>query len=387
MVSVRRFTASHPSSSPRPQPPTPRHTPAPCLPRWSARDAWGHERSIYGAQPCGARKHSPARDACPQVARTSANHEARRRAPSAGMAIDEVHRRAGAKGFVTLHDVRASGVHPRTFYRHAGQIGWVSRYRGLWVGTGELDPRELIAAAVAASGGDVLVTGASALFLAGVLNRAPEQVELLVPAARRLASKDGICLHRTTTYEAVRYQHRGAVRAAAVPRAFADAAAHACVNQLCRDIATAVRLRCCSLARIQRELRVRQRFPGSGRLRRAHALLSGELVHSGGERLGRRLLRAEGFRPHSRPLAVEVRGRPIAEIDIPFPSILYGVEVDGPHHLLPDVAAADRARDRTLDRQGWVIDRFYWFELEERPAWFVTEVTRRLRQLGATRRT
>jgi very-short-patch-repair endonuclease len=80
------------------------------------------------------------------------------------------------------------------------------------------------------------------------------------------------------------------------------------------------------------------------------------------------------------------RQRNVAEIDIPFLDLLYGVEIDGPPHLLPEVAARDRKRDRMLRRDcGIDIDRYLWFELEEEPARFVREVTTRLRDLRAQR--
>lgn len=146
--------------------------------------------------------------------------------------IDDLHRTAGAKGFVSTGDVRDAGVAPRTFQRHARQVAWEPRYRSIWVPPGALDAHRQIEAAVAASSGEVLATGRTALFLAGVVGDPPQNVELLVPAHRRLAAKEGICLHRTTVYEQVRYQHRSGVRTAAFPRAFADAAAHAHVNSL-----------------------------------------------------------------------------------------------------------------------------------------------------------
>lgn len=126
------------------------------------------------------------------------------------------------------------------------------------------------------------------------------------------------------------------------------------------------------------EIDARKRYPGRANLRRAYGLLTGEIVHSGSERLARRLLRGADLSFGAKPLPIEVAGRLIAEIDIPFAPHRYGVEVDGPHHLLPNVAAADRARDRTLEQVGWKIDRFYWFEVEERAAYFVAEVQRAL---------
>ena len=118
-------------------------------------------------------------------------------------------------------------------------------------------------------------------------------------------------------------------------------------------------------------------------LRRAYAAVSGEENHSDGERNAKRLLRADGLRFHPKPLTVEHNGRMVAELDIPFPEILYAVEVDGPHHLLPDVAAADRQRDRALKRINWRIDRFFWFEVEDRPEWFVNQVRKAVAEHSA----
>lgn len=138
---------------------------------------------------------------------------------------------------------------------------------------GEPGSRQLIAA-VTATGGDVLVTGRSALFLDGIVDVPPATVELLVSASRRLASKEGICLHRTSVYDSIRSQSRGPVRIASIPRAFADCAQHVTVNDLCRDIATAIRKRRLVLSNVAAELDARKKFPGSGKLRTAHGLLS-----------------------------------------------------------------------------------------------------------------
>lgn len=298
------------------------------------------------------------------------------------MSLRHVHQRAGERGFVTTSHVTEAGVAASSFTTHAAAIGWSPRFWRVWVPAGVvLEYPRLCAAAVASIGGDVMVTGATALYLDGLVPQPPRSIELLLPHARHVAPRTGTCLHRTVTFDQVRGHHRGELVLPPTSRALADHAAHVCVNDMCRDIATALRMRRCSMTGIRRELDARKRFPGRATLRQAHGLLTGEIVHSTGERLARRLLRGAGMRFGNKPLSVEVDGRLTAEIDIPFERIRYGVEIDGPHHLLPNVAAADRARDRTLERAGWTIDRFYWFEVEERASYFVAEVQRRLASL------
>lgn len=290
---------------------------------------------------------------------------------------------AGTRGFVTTTNVAEAGVASSSFTTHAAAIGWTPRHWRVWVPAGvALDYPRRCAAAAASVGSDVLVTGSSALYLDGVLAQPPPSVELLLPTGRHVAPRDGVCIHRTVTFDGLRRHNRGELVLPPASRSLADLAAHSGLNDLCLGIATALRTRQCTLAAIGRELDARKRFPGRARLRRAHGLLLGEIVHSADERLARRLLRAAGMRPASKPLPVEINGRLVAEIDIPFPKILYGVEVDGPHHLLAHVAAADRARDRKLQKVGWTIDRFYWFEIEERASYFVAEVRRQLDRIA-----
>ena len=299
------------------------------------------------------------------------------------MGLDDVHRGAGERGFVTRHDVRTAGVPSSSFTAHARTIGWAPRHRALWVPTGlTLSHEQVLHAAVTSIDGRVLVTGASALFLDGVLDRPPERAELLVDAARTPAARDGVCLHRTTTFAGVRGRNRGPLQLAETARAFADLAAHATVDELCLAIAAALRTRRCTLDALERELARRKRFPGRANLRLALALMRGEVTHSGNERLARRLLRRAGMVPLPRPLTVLLIGAPAAEIDIPFPDIHYGVEADGPHHLVPSVATADRQRDRRLRREGWEIDRFWWYEIEQRQTWLVQEVSKRWVERG-----
>ena len=294
------------------------------------------------------------------------------------MGLGEIAAIGGQRGFVVADDVTAAKVRVEAFRRRAPELGWSHRRRGSWTAPGITLTHQQRALEAVSGLSNVLVTGRTALLLYGIVDNAGASVELLAPAAQHHTTQDDVCLHRTRVFDTIRFQHRQDLQAAMPPRAFADAAQHSTVNALCRDIAVAIRQRQCTLEQIGDEVGARKRFPGRASLRRAHALLAEELPHSSDERLGRRLLRASGATPHRQPLTIESDGRMVGEIDIPFPTCLYGVEVDGPHHLLPDVAAADRQRDRALQRIGWTIDRFFWFELEERPEWFVAQVLSRL---------
>jgi hypothetical protein len=298
--------------------------------------------------------------------------------------FEQVHRDAACNGYVdTRRSREVYGLHDRSLTRHLAGIGWEPWLPGLWV-PGAVEPAFEVACrmALAYAGAPALLTGASALHALGVLRRAPDHVELLLPAGRWLSPRAGLCVHYATDFEAVRTIGWRGLRLARAARALADHSRHAGVSALCRAIADAVRLRHVTLAQIRRELAARRRFPGRGRLRRAHGELSGELSHSAYERLGRRLLRTAGITVPARPGAVVHRDRVLAEVDIPFFDLCYGIEVDGPPHLLPAQAARDRARDRLLARTcGWSIDRYLWFELEEEPERFVREVGARLGRL------
>jgi hypothetical protein len=301
----------------------------------------------------------------------------------------ELHRRAVKDGYIDVRDVESRyGLPHSIVYRHLRDIGCERLWPGLWVPSGQRLSHEVrCRAAVAYLGGDVLVTAQSALHALGVLRREPDKVELLLPSTRWIAPREGLCLHYTSGLSGIRTIRKDGVRLTATPRSLREYGRHATVAQLCTAMADAVRLRHCRLSDVGVELAGGARLPRQAAVRQAFGELSGELNHSGYERLGRRLLREAGEDVPSRPQPVVHRERNVAEIDIPFLDLAYGVEIDGPPHLLHEVAARDRERDRMLRREcGIEIDRYLWFELEEQPERFVREVTTRLRDLRTRRR-
>lgn len=300
--------------------------------------------------------------------------------------LAQVHATAAIDGFFdTRVGALPAGLDARRLRRHMRRIGLSQWALGLWVPDADaLSMLVRCRLALAAAGPDASLTGASALWAYGILRSEPDEVAVLVPSSRWLRLPDGVRVHYTADPAALRSLSVQGLPCARAARAIADYARHATTTQLCRVVAEAIQQRRCTLQHVVDELGRRQRFPGSGRLRAAVEQLRGELNHSASERLARRLLRGAGVRVPARPGPVILHDRPVAEIDLPFYDVSYGVEIDGPPHLLREQAARDAARDRMLGRDcDWTIERYFWFELEERPERFVREVVARLRVLGS----
>lgn len=296
--------------------------------------------------------------------------------------LQSIHAEVVRTGYVVRRDLVGPDMDDSTFTHFAHRLGLSQLQWGVWAPSdASLTHAQQARAALASIGESALVTGLSALHVYRMQTAAPEEVHLVVPLGRSPVRRDGVCVHHTSTYDSIRYQTVDGIQVAAPPRAFCDYANHATKKDLAFALAWADRERRLIWPQLVTEFDRRKRFPGRTVLRALVDDFRDETTHSDEERKARRLIRAAGFVPHRRPLTVVIAGSPRAEIDIPFADISYGVEVDGPHHLLPHVAAADRARDRALSENGWTIDRFFWFEIDERPEWFVKQVVKRIAAL------
>lgn len=268
---------------------------------------------------------------------------------------------------------------------HARRFRWQTLHPGVYALPGTARSfAQLATAACLAIESPALLTGSSALHMLGSMDARPSRIPLLLPARRAVPSREGIDIVRTERFDHVRSVTRGGLRLAAPPRAAADHARHLGPVPLGRVMAKACGLRQASPRDYAGELAARGRFPGRTPFRTALAMLQGELTHSGAERAARRHARAAGIEVWPRPYPVEHRGRVIAEIDMAAPWVLYGVEIDGPHHDLPEQAAADKQRDRELRRLGWTIDRFPVELIERHPEQFVREVRAAISLLDPT---
>ena len=223
------------------------------------------------------------------------------------------------------------------------------------------------------------LTGESALWMYGVYGndaQSPSGIDILVAGAQHRQRRAGLHIIRSDTADARDCDRRRGFEVAPAPRAWADFARRATVGQLVAAIAGLDRLRLATPVELASYIEARAPFPGRWAAWAALERARGQLTHSSGEHTARRLLNEADLAlvPWPRPLAVTLDGVAIAEVDVPWPQVRYGVEIDGPHHFLPAQQQADRSRDRGLTSLGWMIDRFSVEEIEQRPDQFVREV-------------
>jgi hypothetical protein len=287
-------------------------------------------------------------------------------------------------GIVALRQLTAFGFHRATFLKFARRHGYAQIGHGLYAAPWSPDTYERDCTVERLRGPRArLLTGRSALVLAGVRRFAPEEVDLWVGPDLRVTERPGVQLYRGRWLAGDRVTRLGGQPCVPVLRALRDAARDASVDRLKKDIAAADRLRLATPQRVLADLHRAGGFRGKPKLRQA-ALESCEgLVHSADEAAARQLLTSLPLVPHPRPLLIEHGSWRLGEVDIPFCGIRYGVEVDGPLHLLDGEEERDAARDARLEQVEWLIDRFPDTLIRESPREFVEAVRKGMREAAA----
>ena len=69
-------------------------------------------------------------------------------------------------------------------------------------------------------------------------------------------------------------------------------------------------------------------------------------------------------------------------IDFAYREVKLAIEIDGPHHRLPEVKLRDARRDHRLRQLGWTVDRFDEDEITFHPERVLSAIRRRLVELG-----
>jgi len=107
------------------------------------------------------------------------------------------------------------------------------------------------------------------------------------------------------------------------------------------------------------------------------ALLTGALPRtwSPAERLGRQVLARTGLQGWQWNLPVALLDGSVAVVDAALPHLRLAVEIDGrAHHVDPAAFQRDRHRQNGLVALGWIVLRFTWDDLVQRPDEVVASV-------------
>lgn len=280
------------------------------------------------------------------------------------MTLEHLLRRQG--GVLSLHQAVEHGMSAATVQRRARQGSWERLYPAVYlVGGHRLDDEARVRAAWLWAGPDAVVSGPAAAYWHGLLDRAPETVEVTLPRPAASRSPDGVRVRRRTL-DAVDLVGSRDIWLTERPLSVLETAVALPDGSMFLDRALQRHVRFPTLYRAFCRNLGRRGSSAAGRLLVAAA----DRADSAAERLLVTLLRAAGIDGW-------VLGHPFGpwRIDLAFPAQKVAVEVDGwAWHVDPERFRNDRRKQNALVRDGWEPLRFTWHDLDGRPAAVVEEI-------------
>jgi very-short-patch-repair endonuclease len=276
------------------------------------------------------------------------------------------HLLARQAGVVALHQAVACGLSASAVQRRVGRGGWRRLHPAVYLAGGHrLTDEVRVRAAWLWAGEETAVAGAAAAYWHGLLDRAPDEVEVTVPRRHGSRPPPGVRVRRRELDPLDRVGTRG-LWLTALPLTVLETAA------VLPDGAPF----------LDRALQRHVRFPTAYRAYcrslgcRGSAAVGNLLVaaadraDSAAERLLVRLLRDAGVTGWT-------LGHPFGpwRVDLAFPAARVAVEVDGwAWHVDAERFRTDRRKQNALVRAGWVPLRFTWHDLVGRPQEVLAEI-------------
>lgn len=280
------------------------------------------------------------------------------------MTLEHLLRRQG--GVLSLHQAVEHGMSAATVQRRARQGSWERLYPAVYlVGGHRLDDEARVRAAWLWAGPDAVVSGPAAAYWHGLLDRAPDTVDVTLPRPAASRSPDGVRVRRRTL-DAVDLVGSRDIWLTERPLSVLETAVALPDGSMFLDRALQRHVRFPTLYRAFCRNLGRRGSSAAGRLLVAAA----DRADSAAERLLVTLLRAAGIDGW-------VLGHPFGpwRIDLAFPAQKVAVEVDGwAWHVDPERFRNDRRKQNALVRDGWEPLRFTWHDLDGRPAAVVEEI-------------
>ncbi|HWH33519.1 MAG TPA: type IV toxin-antitoxin system AbiEi family antitoxin domain-containing protein [Egibacteraceae bacterium] len=292
------------------------------------------------------------------------------------MSWSDLYRQAGARhGVVTLDDARAAGVPATTLRHRAAAEEWPVLHRGVWALPGAPDtPLRAGAAALAAVGERGVLARRSAAWMWGLRAHPPVRPEVLFAHARGATAHDGLVALRSRSLRDVDRTDRQGLRVTTPARTLGDLAAVTSFERLAETVVRARQRGLVELPDLAAQVAVMRKARGIQRLREAVVLLDGERVDSMLEhdiRAG--LANARLPAPAREPIWLG-SGPGRLQIDIAWPELRVGIEVDGFawHHSAEDLAR-DHRKGNVAAAAGWILLRVGYLRWRTDRAGFLAE--------------
>lgn len=265
---------------------------------------------------------------------------------------------------VTIDDVRTAGGTRSHVHRRISSGRWEQTASGVYriAGSGPPTYESRVMAATLAAGPDAVASHLCAARLHGLgFVTAPPEISIPRGRTHRPA---GVRVHESTDLDRCRLQVVAGIPVTDPARTLLDLGRYIGPGPLARAIEQARRFEVVTWADLIRCLvaHARQGRHGVRRLRLviADGVAHDEVTDTDSELLALSIIRELGLPApvlHHRVYEGDVL---VAELDLAYPALRLGIEIDGTVHLDPTVRRKDDARDHELRRRGWTIRRVWW---------------------------
>jgi very-short-patch-repair endonuclease len=283
-------------------------------------------------------------------------------------------------GIISRSQALEAGLSEAAIARLVRSGAWIRVYPNVYRhAASPMTPISWIRAALLAGGGEAYVSHLSAAWLHGLLDRAPSRPHITVPAH---CSVRGEPLKVTRTRHPVLPVVQHGFRCTSAARTILDCATLLGPEELDLLVDRAVARRAIGLDALLAACRAADRHTGRRLLSQrlgARGVAEGPSPSVLESRLARQL------RAHGLPAPkAEVKWGPGRRyrLDFSYPDARLVVEVNGwAYHSSPEQARRDAARRNALNRAGWTVLEFDWWEVTNESSRVVAEVAAALAQL------
>jgi hypothetical protein len=280
-------------------------------------------------------------------------------------------------------DVRSIGGSASAIARRLGSGRWDLADQRVYRLVGPIPTwRTSLLAPILSGGPGAVASHFAAAVLHGLPGYREGTPELTIPRGRE-RRRPHLLVHTSTDLDRCRIVPIDGIPVTDVERTLLDIGRRVGDERLTRSIEAARRAGQTTWADLISTLvaHARRGRPGIARLRRVIAKNAhrDEITDSDLELMVLALLVEHGLpQPvlHHRVLDGD---RFVAEVDLAYPAARIAIEVDGRVHLESDVRERDLPRQNDLVLSGWIVLRFTWARLRDRPESIVAEVNAALR--------